>query len=211
MRVKPYDLYFWPTPNGRKITIFMEEAQLPYNVIPVNIRKGDQHKPDYLRISPNNKMPALVDYDGPAGEKLSVFESGAILQYLGRKHGAFYPITSRPRVAVDQWLHFQMASIGPYSGQAYHFRDLKGKAAKPYGVKRFTDEVARLYKVMDKQLGKHDFIAGEYSIADMAIYPWIMPERLGQDMTQFPHLEKWMERMAARPAVERGMSVIVES
>jgi len=152
-------------------------------------------------------MPALVDPNGPGGEKISVFESGAILQYLGRKHGAFYPIIERARVEVDQWLFFQMASIGPMSGQAYHFKNLKGKDANPYGVKRYRDEVLRLYGVMDKQLKRQDFIAGAYSVADIAIFPWIIPDLLGEAFDDFKHLKAWHERIGARPAVIKAMAV----
>lgn len=205
--VKPYQLYFWPTPNGKKIAIYLEEARLPYEIVPVNISKREQFAPEFLKISPNNKMPALIDPDGPGGEPLSVFESGAILQYLGRKTGAFYPITERARAEVDQWLFFQMASIGPISGQCYHFRGLPSVKANPYGAGRFTAEVTRLYGVMNTQLKDKDFIAGALSIADMALYPWILPKPLGQNMEDFPHLQAWRERMAARPGVEKGMSV----
>lgn len=203
---KPLTLYFWPTPNGKKVTIFLEEAQLDYKIKPVNIGDGEQFKPAFLKVSPNNKMPALVDPNGPSGKPISIFESGAILQYLGRKTGAFYPITERERVDVDQWLFFQMASIGPMSGQCYHFRGLPTEKANPYGVKRYTSEITRLYGVMNTQLEKEEFIAGVYSIADMALYPWILPKPLGQNMEDFPHLQAWRERMAARPGVERGMS-----
>lgn len=202
----PLTLYFWPTPNGKKLTIFLEEAQIPYKIKPVNIGDGEQFNPDFLKISPNNKMPALVDPEGPGGKPISVFESGAILQYLGRKTGAFYPITERERVEVDQWLFFQMASVGPMSGQCYHFRGLPKDKANPYGAKRYTSEVKRLYGVMNTQLESRDYIAGAYSIADMALYPWILPKPLGQNMEDFPHLQAWRERMAARPGVESGMS-----
>ena len=204
---EPYVLYFWPTPNGKKITIFLEEARLDYTIVPVNVGAGEQFEPDYLKISPNNKMPALVDPLGPGGQPIAIFESGAILQYLGRKTGAFYPITEKAKTEVDQWLFFQMASIGPMSGQCYHFRGLPTDKSNPYGVSRYTQEVARLYSVMDKQLKDHDFIAGSYSIADMALYPWILPEPLGQNIGDFPHLQAWRERMASRPAVEEGMIV----
>ena len=204
-KTKPLQLYFWPTPNGKKITIFLEEARLPYEVVPVNIGEREQFEPDFLKISPNNKMPALVDPNGPGGKPTSVFESGAILQYLGRKTGAYYPITERGRAEVDQWLFFQMASVGPISGQCYHFRGLSLGNVNPYGSNRFTKEVTRLYEVMDRQLSEHDYIAGSYSIADMALYPWILPKPLGQNMDNFPHLQAWRERMSARSGVEKGM------
>lgn len=203
---KSYQLYFWPTPNGKKITIFMEEARLDYDIVPVNISEREQFEPEFLKISPNNKMPALVDADGPGGKPISVFESGAILQYLGRKTGAFYPITERGRVEVDQWLFFQMASVGPMSGQCYHFRGLPMGNVNPYGSNRFTKEITRLYGVMDKQLADKDYIAGAYSVADMALYPWILPKPLGQNMENFPNLQAWRERMAGHPGVEKGMA-----
>lgn len=204
---KPLTLYFWPTPNGKKLAIYLEEAQLDYEIKPVNIGEGEQFKPAFLKVSPNNKMPALIDPDGPGGEPVSIFESGAILQYLGRKTGAFYPLRERDKAQVDQWLFFQMASVGPMSGQCYHFRGLPKDKAVPYGAKRYTAEVTRLYGVMDRQLKDNDFIAGQYSIADMSLYPWILPKPLGQNMDDFPHLQAWRERMAARPGVERGMAV----
>lgn len=203
---RPYTLYFWPTPNGKKITIYLEEAKLDYKLKPVNIGEGDQFKPAFLKISPNNKMPCLIDPEGPGGKSISVFESGAILQYLGRKTGAFYPITERARTEVDQWLMFQMASIGPISGQCYHFRALTGEKENPYGAARFTKEVGRLYGVMDRQLAQNDYIAGAYSVADMALYPWILPKPLGQNMADFPNVQAWRERMAARKGVEAGMA-----
>ncbi len=202
-----YQLYFWPTPNGKKITIFLEEAHLDYVIKPVNIGDGEQFEPEFLKISPNNKMPALIDPNGPGGEPISLFESGAILQYLGRKTGAFYPITEKAKAEVDQWLFFQMASVGPMSGQCYHFRGLPQDKGNPYGVTRYTKEVTRLYGVMNNQLKDHEFIAGAYSIADMALYPWILPKPLGQNMDNFPYLQAWRERMAGRPAVEKGMMI----
>lgn len=204
---KPYTVYFWPTPNGKKISIYMEEARLPYKLIPVNISQREQFEPSFLKISPNNKMPVLQDAEGLGGEPVTVFESGAILQYLGRKTGALYPITERGRSSVDQWLFFQMASIGPMSGQCYHFRSLSGENVNPYGMKRFTTEVSRLYGVMDRHLEGRDYFAESYSIADIAIYPWLLPKPLGQNMEDFPNLQAWRERMAAKPGVEKGMKV----
>jgi GSH-dependent disulfide-bond oxidoreductase len=170
---KPIDLYYWSTPNGWKITIMLEECGLPYNVIPVNIAKGDQFKPDFLAISPNNRMPAVVDPDGPGGRPISVFESGAILQYLGRKTGKFYPADERQRVEVEQWLFWQMGGLGPMAGQANHFRTY---APEPidYAVNRYTDEVNRLYGVMNKRLAGREFLAGKYSIADIACVGWTL-------------------------------------
>jgi GSH-dependent disulfide-bond oxidoreductase len=209
--VKPIDVYFWPTPNGRKITIMLEECRLPYRVIPVDISKGEQFAPDFLAISPNNRMPAIVDPDGPGGRAISVFESGAILQYLGRKTGKFYPQTERERVAVEEWLFWQMANLGPKAGECHHFR-LYAADKAPYAAERFTNEVNRLYGVMDRRLKDRDFLAGKYSIADMACVGWVRySERQGQNIADFPNLKRWLERMLARPAVDRGMHVRVEA
>lgn len=213
---KPIDLYYWPTPNGWKVTIMLEECKLPYRIVPVNIGAGEQFKPSFLRISPNNRMPAIVDPDGPGGKPISVFESGAILQYLGRKTGKFYPKAERARVAVDEWLFWQMGGLGPMAGQAHHFRqyapmilakDKNAKLKTAYGAKRYTDEVNRLYGVMDKQLRGRDYLCGSYSIADMACWPWVVPhKRQGQKLDDFPRLKRWFERMQARPAVARGFA-----
>ncbi len=206
---KPIDLYYWSTPNGWKITIMLEECGLPYNVIPVNIAKGDQFKPDFLAISPNNRMPAIVDPQGPGGRPISVFESGAILQYLGRKTGKFYPADERQRVEVDQWLFWQMGGLGPMAGQANHFRNY---APEPidYAIKRYTDEVNRLYGVMNKRLADREFLAGKYSIADMACIGWtLIWKRQGQDIDDFPNLKRWQETIKARPAAKRGLAVRV--
>lgn len=210
MSAEPIDLYYWPTPNGWKITIMLEEVGLPYRIIPVNIGKGDQFAPDFLKIAPNNKMPAIVDPDGPGGAPISVFESGAILQYLGRKTGQFYPSDERARVAVDQWLFWQMGGLGPMAGQTHHFR-IYAPEKVPYAIDRYTNETNRLYGVLNKQLADHEFVAGDYSIADMAIVGWAkLWERQGQDIAQFPHLERWLNTMLARPAVERGLAVGAE-
>lgn len=201
------DLYFWPTPNGHKITIALEEMDLPYAVHPVNIGKGDQFDPDFLKIAPNNKMPAIVDPDGPGGEPLALFESGAILQYLARKTGKFGGSSPREQAEVEQWLMWQMGGLGPMAGQAHHFLNYAPEDV-PYGKKRYTDEVHRLYSVLNKQLESREFVAGEFSIADMAIYPWArLWENQAQDISDFPHMAKYFERVAARPAVERGMAV----
>ncbi|MFC5068817.1 glutathione binding-like protein [Flaviflagellibacter deserti] len=210
LQKEPIDLYFWPTPNGYKITIMLEEVGLPYRVIPVNIGKGDQFKPEFLAISPNNRMPAIADPDGPDGEPISVFESAAILQYLGRKTGKFYPTDERRRVEVEQWLMWQMGGLGPMAGQAHHFR-LYAPEKIPYAIERYTKEANRLYGVMNKRLADRDYLAGEYSIADMACVGWTRVwERQGQDPSEFPNVQKWLERMTSRPAVQRGFEVKAE-
>ncbi len=206
----PIDLYYWPTPNGWKITIMLEECGLPYTMHPVNISTGDQFKPEFLKISPNNRMPAIVDHDGPGGRAISVFESGAILQYLGRKTGKFYPADERARVEVDQWLFWQMGGLGPMAGQAHHFRHYAPEQI-PYAINRYTNECNRLYGVMNKRLADRPFLAGKYSIADMACVGWAKYwERQGQDITQFPHLKRWLDQVMARPAAKRGLGVRVE-
>lgn len=201
------EVYFWPTPNGHKITIMLEECGLPYEVKFVNIGRGDQFEPDFLRISPNNRMPAIVDTDGPGGKPISVFESGAILQYLGRKTGKFYPQDERARVTVDEWLFWQMGGLGPMAGQAHHFRQYAPEKID-YAYDRYTDEVNRLYGVMDIRLNDHDYLAGDYSIADMAAYPWVRPhKRQGQDLAEFPKLEAWYKRIHDRPAVAKAIVI----
>ena len=208
----PIELYFWPTPNGWKITIALEEMGLPYTVKPVNIGAGEQFEPDFLKISPNNRMPAIIDPDGPDGKPISIFESGAILQYLARKTGKFHGSNERERADVEQWLFWQMGGLGPMAGQAHHFRNYAPKIEPDpeklkYGQERYTNEVNRLYGVMDKQLADRDYLAGEYSIADMASWPWILPEGQGQDMADFPNLEAWRKRVGERPAVRTGRDV----
>jgi GST-like protein len=201
------ELYLWPTPNGFKITIMLEECGLPYEVKYVNIGKGDQFEPEFLVISPNNRMPAIVDTEGPDGKAISVFESGAILQYLGRKTGKFYPRDERARVKVDEWLFWQMGGLGPMAGQAHHFRHYAPEKID-YAYDRYTDEVNRLYGVMDIRLSDNEFLAGDYSIADMAAYPWVRPyKRQGQDLAEFPNLEAWYKRIHDRPAVSRAVVV----
>ncbi|TNE56850.1 MAG: glutathione S-transferase family protein [Alphaproteobacteria bacterium] len=204
------DLYYWPTPNGWKISIMLEECAVPYKVKWVNIGLGEQFRPKFLKIAPNNRMPALVDPDGPGGTPIAIFESGAILQYLGEKTGQFYPEDLRARTEVDQWLFWQMANLGPMCGQAHHFRGYaKGKSR--YGEQRYTNEVNRLYGVMNKQLRGRAYLCGDYSIADMAAWPWVLPyKRQGQDMADFPHLYKWFKRMGERPAVQRGIALGAE-
>jgi GST-like protein len=203
----PIELYFWPTSNGLKISIMLEECGLPYEVRPVNINRGEQFDPEFLKISPNNRIPAIVDPDGPGGKPLSIFESGAILQYLGRKTGKFYPKDERGRVEVDQWLFWQVGGLGPMAGQAQHFRgDAPGQL--PYAIARYTDEVNRLYGVMDARLSDRDYLAGRYSIADIAAWTWSRNwKRQGQDIDEFPRVKAWHERIAARPAVQRGRIV----
>jgi GST-like protein len=208
---KPIDLYFWPTPNGWKVSIMLEECGLPYHVVPVNIARGDQFKPSFLKISPNNRMPAIVDRDGPGGRPISVFESGAILQYLGRKTGRFYPAGGRARVAVDEWLFWQMANLGPKAGEANHFRRYAAAEKQQYAIDRFSNELNRLYGVMNARLKHRPFLAGRYSIADMACVGWIrLAERQGETFAAFPHLKRWLAAVRARPAVRRGMSIRVE-
>lgn len=199
------ELYYWTTPNGHKITIFLEETGLAYKIIPVNIAKGEQFEPFFLSISPNNRIPAIRDL-APAdgGAPLSVFESGAILEYLADKAGQFLPRETRPRFAVLQWLYWQMAGLGPMAGQNHHFVQYAPERI-PYAIERYVKETNRLYGVLNKQLAGREYIAGEYSIADMACYPWIVPhERQQQKLEDFPHLKAWFERMAARPAVQRA-------
>jgi GST-like protein len=204
-KLKPIELYYWPTPNGFKVSIMLEECKLPYVMIPVNISRGEQFAQDFLRISPNNRIPAIVDPTGPGGKPISIFESGAILQYLGRKAGKFYPTDERTRVEVEQWLFWQMGGVGPMAGQLNHFKHY-ARETLPYAIKRYEDEVNRLYGVMNARLKDRDFIAGRYSIADMALIGWInLWERQDQDINQFPKLKAWIERLKARPAVQRGM------
>ena len=201
------ELYLWPTPNAFKITIMREECGLPYEVKYVNIGRGDQFEPEFLEISPNNRMPAIVDTGGPDGKAISVFESGAILQYLGRKTGKFYPRDERARVKVDEWLFWQMGGLGPMAGQAHHFRHYAPEKID-YAYDRYTDEVNRLYGVMDIRLRDNEFLAGDYSIADMAAYPWVRPhKRQRQDLAEFPNLEAWYIRIHDRPAVARAVVV----
>lgn len=205
------DLYFWPTPNGHKISIMLEEVGLPYRVKPIDIGTGAQFAPRFLKVSPNNKIPAIVDHAGPGGKPLALFESGAILQYLAEKSGKLMPRGTRDRYAVIQWLMFQMAGVGPMSGQAGHFMTYAPKRI-PYAVKRYRNEVLRLYGVMDRQLAKEEFLAGRYSIADIATYPWIRPyARFKIDMAEFPHLHRWVETVGARKAVQRGLAVMADS
>jgi len=203
-------LHIWPTPNAHKVTILLEEVGLPYDVVPVNIGDGDQFKPEFLRISPNNKMPALVDSEGPDGKELSLFESGAILIYLAEKTGQFLSGDPRGRYQTIQWLMFQMGGVGPMLGQCHHFRQY---APQPiaYAIERYTNEAKRLYGVIDRRLGESDYLAGEYSIADMATLPWLLyHERQGVDIADYPHIARWMKTLQQRPAVQRGLDVMSE-
>jgi GST-like protein len=207
---KPIALYYWPTPNGFKISIMLEECRLPYTLMPVNISKGEQFNPDFLRISPNNRMPAIVDPQGPGNKPISIFESGAILQYLGRKTGRFYPDDERGRVEVDQWLFWQMGGLGPMAGQLNHFKHY-ARETLAYAIKRYDDEVNRLYGVMNTRLADRPFLAGRYSIADMACVGWVnLWKRQGQNIDDFPHLKRWLETVKARPAVRKGMALGME-
>lgn len=199
------ELYYWTTPNGHKITIFLEESGLDYKIFPINIAKGEQFDPAFLKFAPNNRIPAIRDL-APAdgGEPLGLFESGAILEYLADKTGRFLPTAPRPRFEVLQWLYWQMAGLGPMAGQNHHFVQYAPERI-PYAMERYIKETNRLYGVLNKQLAGRDYIAGDYSIADMACYPWIVPhERQQQKLEDFPHLKDWFERMAARPAVQRA-------
>ena len=207
MAPRPIELHYWPTPNGHKISIMLEECGLPYELKPVNISKGEQFRPEFLAIAPNNRMPAIVDPDGPGGKPICVFESAAILQYLGRKTGKFYPTDERQRVEVEQWLMWQMGGLGPMAGQCHHFRNYAPEKIA-YAIDRYTNEVNRLYGVLNKRLADRDFIAGAYSIADMASFPWAkLWANQGQDIANFPHMKAWIDRCLGRPAVERGLAV----
>jgi GST-like protein len=206
-QTKPIELHYWPTPNGWKITIMLEELGVPYEVKYVNINKGEQFEPSFLKIAPNNRMPAIIDPEGPDGKPISIFESGAILQYLGRKFGKFYPADERAKVEVDQWLFWQVGGLGPMAGQAHHFRQYAPEKL-PYAIKRYTDEVNRLYGVMNRRLADREFLAGDYSIADMASIGWTRSyKNQGQDLEDFPHLKRWFDTILARPAVERAVAV----
>ena len=205
------EVFTWPTPNGHKVHIMLEECGLPYQATPVNIGTGDQFKPEFLTISPNNKIPALTDPDGPDGRPISLFESGAILVYLAAKTGKFMPKTDRARYDVLQWLMFQMGGVGPMLGQNHHFR-LYAPEKLPYAIDRYTNESRRLYGVIDQQLARSRFIAGkDYSIADMAIFPWLRNwQNQGIELDDYPHLKKWFNSLAERPAVQRGVQVLAE-
>lgn len=201
------DLYFWPTPNGQKITIFLEEAEVPYTLHPVNIGTGEQFAPAFLEKSPNNRIPAIVDtHPKGGGDPISIFESGAILMYLADKYGEFLPTDLRGRTEVTQWLMWQMGGLGPMLGQVHHFRQYAPEKV-PYAIERYTKEANRLYGVLNKRLADREYVAGDYSIADMAIWPWLLPTLQGQDIELFPHLKRWHETLKARPRLQKGHKV----
>jgi GST-like protein len=203
----PIELYYWPTPNGHKISIMLEELGVPYEVRYVNIGRGEQFEPSFLKISPNNRMPAIVDPEGPGARPISIFESGAILQYLGRKFGKFYSTDERQRAEIDQWLFWQMGGLGPMAGQAHHFRQYAPEKI-PYAVDRYTNEVNRLYGVLNKRLADREYLAGAYSIADMASFPWTRSyKNQGQDLDDFPNMKRWFEAISVRPSVQRGVEI----
>lgn len=201
------DLYTWSTPNGRKVSIMLEETQLPYKVHAINIGQGDQNKPAFIKLNPNSKIPAIVDPDGPDGKPISMMESGAILVYLAGKTGRLLPASTRGKYEVLQWLMFQMGGVGPIFGQVHHFLRA-AKTSVPYAIERYTRETQRLYGVLDSRLGDHEYLADEYSIADIATYPWVARyEWHKTDLNAFPHVKRWFELLSARPAVQRGMNV----
>ncbi|GAB4216544.1 MAG: glutathione S-transferase N-terminal domain-containing protein [Sandaracinaceae bacterium] len=204
------DVYYWPTPNGWKITIALEELELPYRVVPVDITRGAQHAAEFVRISPNRRMPAIVDH-APlgGGEPIAIFESGAILPYLAEKTGRLMPADPRGKYEVLQWVAWQVAGLGPMAGQLHHFQSYAPEKI-PYAIDRYRNEVNRLYGVLDQALRGRDFLAGSYSIADIACYPWILPEAHGQDLAAFPDLARWYHALRARPAVQRGRKVGAE-
>jgi len=203
------DVYSWATPNGHKVHIMLEECGLPYRAIPVNIGAGDQFKPEFLRISPNNRIPAITDPQGPDGKPISLFESGAILVYLAAKSGKFMPATDRAKYEMLQWLMFQMGGVGPMLGQAHHFRMYAPEQIE-YAVNRYSNEARRLYGVIDRRLAQSPWLGGrEYSIADIATFPWLRSwEKQGIVLGDYPHLERWFHKIAARPAVQRGVEVL---
>jgi GST-like protein len=205
------EVYSWATPNGHKVHIMLEECGLAYRAVPVNIGAGEQFTPEFLAISPNNKIPAIVDPDGPDGAPISVFESGAILLYLAAKTGRFLPVDVRGRYATLEWLMFQMGSIGPLLGQAHHFRQYAPEKI-PYAIDRYTNEAKRLYGVLDTRVAKTRYVAGhEYTIADMAIFPWLRSwKNQGIDWNDYPHLKGWFDEIAGRPAVQRGVTVLAD-
>ncbi|WP_233890205.1 glutathione S-transferase family protein [Paraburkholderia flagellata] len=208
MKTEPITLYAWNTPNGRKVSVALEEMALPYIVQPVNIANREQFEPAFLSISPNNKIPAIVDPDGPDGQPISVFESGAILLYLGEKTGRFLPRGLRERVPVIEWLMWQMGGFGPMPGQVHHFAALASEDDKRYGLKRFSDETRRLYSVLNKRLADHEYVAGELSIADFAIVGWAWRhERHKVDLADYRNVKRWYDAMFERPAVRRGFEV----
>jgi GST-like protein len=208
---EPIEVWTWPTPNGHKVHIMLEETGLPYKVVPVNIGKGDQFKPEFLALSPNNRIPAILDPQGPGGKPFSLFESGAILIYLAEKTGKFLPADARARYVCLQWLMFQMGGVGPMFGQYNHFARYATEKI-PYAIERYGNEVKRLHRVLDKRLGEAPYLAGEeYSIADIATFPWIRnPDHRGIDLNDYPNVKRWHDAIAARPAVQRGVMVLAE-
>jgi GST-like protein len=199
-------LYTWGTPNGKKVSIMLEEIELPYEVHPINIGQGDQFKPEYLAINPNNKIPSIIDSDGPGGKPLTLFESGAILMYLAEKTGKLWPADMRQRYLVIQWLMFQMGGVGPMFGQANYFFRLEEKV--PYAIERYHKEALRLYGVLEKALGQNEYLAGKYSIADIATYPWVWRHEMHHvKLEEFPHVKSWYDKISERPAVKRGMEI----
>ena len=204
------DLYYWPTPNGHKISIMLEEIAMPYRVRPINMLRGEQFKPAFLRINPNNKIPAIVDKAGPGGKPFAIFESGAILQYLAEKSGKLMPRATRARYQVIQWLTFQAAGVGPMFGQCGHFLGYAPKKI-PYAIERYRNETLRLYGVMDRRLKDEEFLAGKYSIADIATWPWLRVRWLHKiNIDDFPNVKRWYDVIDARPAVQRGVAVLAE-
>jgi len=204
------ELYTWPTPNGFKVSIMLEELGMPYNVHAINIGAGDQFKPDFLKISPNNKMPALVDTDGPGGKPISLFESGAILLYLAEKTGRFIPKDKPGYWTAVQWVMWQMAGFGPMLGQLGHFKNYAPEPL-PYAIDRYSNEASRLYRVLDKRLSESEYLAGDYGVADMAVFPWSRGwERHGQKMDEIPNFKRWFEAIGERPAVKKGLAVLAD-
>lgn len=204
------DLYTWATPNGHKIAIMLEEIGAPYKVIPINIITGDQLKPGFLELNPNNKIPVIVDHDAPGGKTLTVFESGAILLYLAEKSGKLLPKDIVGRYAVLEWLFFQVGGVGPMLGQAHYFRKYAVEQVK-HAIDRYTNEANRLYRVLNGQLGRGAYLAGDYSIADIACFPWVRSHEMqGQDLSEFPNVKRWFEAIAARPAVQKGLTVLAD-
>jgi len=208
----PIELYTWDTPNGRKLTVGLEEMGLPYSIHPVNIGQGEQFKPAFLKISPNNKIPAIVDPEGPEGKPIGIFESGAILFYLAEKTGKFLPASGEARVRVMEWLMFQMGGFGPMPGQVHHFIELKDPAERDYGLARYDKETRRLYGVMDKRLGEVEFFGGDISIADFAMVGWAWRHpRHKVDLAEYPNVKRWYDQMMARPATKRGFEIDVKT
>jgi GST-like protein len=204
------DVYYWPTPNGHKVTIFLEETGTPYKIVPVNIGKGEQFAPEFLKFSPNNRMPAIIDHEGPGGKPISIFESGAILMYLAEKTGKLMPSETRAKYNVIEWLMFQMAGVGPMFGQRGHF--MRAAPEKlPYAIERYTNESRRLLNVIDKRLSEVEYLAGAYSIADIATYPWVVgTRREPEQLESRPNFKRWLDAIGERPAVKKGVAVMAD-